>query len=294
MNTVIGTNPGGQQAVQVDRVLVGFDGSPSAQEALVVAIDEADRRSLPLALVTAVEPDSVLAQAHPQPSALAVKAAHEAAATARDRLGVGRVVSTVRGGHPVPVVLEAVRPGDLVVLGCRSHGPLARAVLGSTSSHVATHAQVPVMVVPQQGDPTGEPSGDRVVVGVDGSALSAAATRYAAEEAELLGLPLRAVMAVPAPRDPQGRVAGPDEPHLQEAGTLIGEALAGCAVDHPDVRVETAVVQGSAVDALLGHTAGARLLVVGSRGRGALRSALLGSVSRDVLHRAPCAVAVVR
>ncbi|MGJ7440471.1 universal stress protein [Aquipuribacter sp. MA13-6] len=295
MSTALSTEVEGQDAVHVDRVVVGFDGSPSAQQALQVAIDEADRRSVPLTLVTAVEPDPVLALAHPRPGAPALRAAQEGAVAARQRLGEQAVTSTVRGGHPVPVVLEAVRPGDLVVLGCRSHGPLARAVLGSTSSHVAVFAEVPVMVVPPAAGAADEPPpGDRVVVGVDGSALSLAAVRFAVEEAELLGLPLRAVLAVPAPRDPHGQVVGPDEPQLQEAGTLLGEALAGCAVDHPDVRLEPTVVQGSPVDALLEHATGARLLVVGSRGRGALRSAVMGSVSRDVLHRAPCPVTVVR
>ncbi|WP_327049418.1 universal stress protein [Microbispora sp. NBC_01189] len=53
-------------------------------------------------------------------------------------------------------------------------------------------------------------------------------------------------------------------------------------------------VYGHPVDALIQASRTADLLVVGSRGRGALGSAMLGSVSRGVLHHADCPVAVVR
>lgn len=294
MSTAVTPTPALHAAARVERVVVGYDGSPSAQRALAVAIDEAGRRSVPLTLVTAVSGDLVPVQARPRLDAPVREAVQAALDRALSRLGQDRVTSTVAAGGAAEVLLRATRPGDVLVLGCRSHDPLVRAVLGSTSNHVTAHAAVPVTVVPPHKDPVHHRPGTRVVVGVDGSAASVAATRWAAEEATLLGLPLRAVLAVPAPRDPRGQVSGPDAPELQEASAVLGEVLAGCAVDHPDLAVETAVVQGSAVDALLHHADGAHLLVVGSRGRRALRSVLMGSVSRDVLHHSPCPVTVVR
>jgi nucleotide-binding universal stress UspA family protein len=58
--------------------------------------------------------------------------------------------------------------------------------------------------------------------------------------------------------------------------------------------VSTTFVVEHPADALTSASADAQLVVVGSRGRGAFRGMLLGSVSQHLLHRSPCTVAVVR
>lgn len=63
---------------------------------------------------------------------------------------------------------------------------------------------------------------------------------------------------------------------------------------HPQVSVRRAVVRDAAAKALVAASAGAQLVVVGSRGRGNAVGLLLGSVSHGVLHDAHCPVAVVR
>jgi nucleotide-binding universal stress UspA family protein len=70
--------------------------------------------------------------------------------------------------------------------------------------------------------------------------------------------------------------------------------VAGLHADRPDLVVETDVKQGHPVDVLVNATRHAGLLVLGSRGRGPIRSVLLGSVSREVAQRARCSVLVVR
>jgi len=79
-----------------------------------------------------------------------------------------------------------------------------------------------------------------------------------------------------------------------QESALISELLAGWTDRYPDVPVERQVVRGDPVVELLEQSGHASLLVVGSRGRGGFIGLLLGSVSRRILKRATCPVAVVR
>ncbi|OLT14310.1 hypothetical protein BJF78_02320 [Pseudonocardia sp. CNS-139] len=80
--------------------------------------------------------------------------------------------------------------------------------------------------------------------------------------------------------------AGPD-------GALLAEGLRPWTARHPDVPVRLEVVAGQPAAALLAASVTARLLVVGTHGRGAAARALFGSTSRQVLRRSPVPVVVV-
>ena len=69
VSTTLDKSPGGHGLARIDRVLVGFDGSASAQAALAVAIDEAARRSVPLSLRTALDLDPLQPQGYTRMSA---------------------------------------------------------------------------------------------------------------------------------------------------------------------------------------------------------------------------------
>jgi len=72
------------------------------------------------------------------------------------------------------------------------------------------------------------------------------------------------------------------------------DALTSWRDKYPDVKVLAKFTDEPAAEALIAASSGARLVVVGSRGLGAVRGRLLGSVSQYLLHHAPCPVAVVR
>lgn len=74
---------------------------------------------------------------------------------------------------------------------------------------------------------------------------------------------------------------------------MLAEQLAGGSATRPDVEVSTVVERSHLSRVLLEHARGARLLVVGTRGRGGFTAFVLGSVSRTMVHRAPCPIAVV-
>jgi len=138
----------------------------------------------------------------------------------------------------------------------------------------------------------------RVVVGVDGSPGSAAALRVAAEEAAQRGLPLRIVCAwEPAAGTYVGEAFAPTadgfveaEHHAEE---VLRTALERVAVGAPAVETEALAVEGSPAKVLIEQARDAALLVVGSRGRGAAASHLLGSVSQKLSHHAPCPLVIV-
>ncbi len=79
-----------------------------------------------------------------------------------------------------------------------------------------------------------------------------------------------------------------------EEHQLLAERLAGWAAKYPDVAVERVVTMDRPTHALQERSAGAQLLVVGSRGRGGVVGTILGSVSQTLLHHAACPVVIVR
>jgi len=135
-----------------------------------------------------------------------------------------------------------------------------------------------------------------IVVGVDGSASSKAALRWAIRQAKLTGA---AVQAVTAWRFPLGYgMAAIDGASVIDYETsakqILTEALAEVSGLDPEVPVRPLVTEGHAAEVLLKAARGAQLLVVGSRGHGGFTSALLGSVSMYCVLHAHCPVLVMR
>jgi nucleotide-binding universal stress UspA family protein len=79
-----------------------------------------------------------------------------------------------------------------------------------------------------------------------------------------------------------------------EQQQLFTERLANWQDKYPDVEVRLVVARDRPVRRMLDAATGARMLVVGSRGRGGIPGMLLGSTSQSLLSVAPCPVAIVR
>ena len=141
----------------------------------------------------------------------------------------------------------------------------------------------------------------KIVVGVDGSDSSKAALHWAVEEARLRSVPVEAIYAYEVPIVSPGLTPAP---HL-DLVTLVTEqhaaavqlitALGGeVGGDDSAVTVTPAAIEGPAASVLIDAARDADLLVVGSRGHGGFAELLLGSVSEQCVHHAPCPVLVHR
>jgi nucleotide-binding universal stress UspA family protein len=188
------------------------------------------------------------------------------------------ITSDLRRGDPARVLAAATGPGRLLVVGTQHRlqsGPRFRC---SLVLRLAGRVAGPVAVVPN------EPIGDRgrVVVGFDGSEPSYRALEIAAEEAGLAGKPLRIVQARPL-RPGRGFPLKTSDCRSGPTRSSLNAARSHVADRYPELRVETVSGAGEPVAFLRQEARAARVLVLGTRGRKQVLSALFGSVSRSTL-----------
>ena len=134
-----------------------------------------------------------------------------------------------------------------------------------------------------------------VICGVDDSSGARGAARVADRLARDLGARLMLVHGAPIAPPVMYGVPFDNEAFqrqaMEDAGKLLNDVAASCAVDDVSCRTEL----GSPIEVLTRvlEQEDADFLVVGTRGRGAMRSVLLGSVAHEMLAVSPCPVIVV-
>ncbi|CAN3127452.1 universal stress protein [Mycobacterium sp. smrl_JER01] len=284
-------------------VVVGVDGSQESGAALRWAAREAQLFGMPLTVVYIIAPTVVTWPMVPLQDTVAQcqrENAEETLSRARTEVlsmaaasGQGIEVRTeVRYSSVLPALVEVSKDAQLVVVGSRGMGTVSRLVLGSVSDGLLHHAHGPVTVVHTKGGRLPDASAP-VVVGIDGSPVSEAATAVAFDEAarrrvdlvtvhvwsDSSGLPL------------QGRAWRDQKQYAEE---VLAERLAGWQEQYPDVRIHRHVEFDEPARHLIGKSCAAQLVVLGSHGRGGFSGMLLGSVSSAVAHSVDIPVTVVR
>jgi nucleotide-binding universal stress UspA family protein len=271
-------------------IVVGVDGSPSAERALDWAVDQAVREGRQLTLANGVDPTG---SGWVDPAGVDHRAVLDALSDdgvtlldrTRERLTARAPQLTVHRAvwmaDPRVALMRLAEDAAMVVVGSRGRGPVRSLLLGSVSAAVSRHAPCPVVVVRPE-HPVDQRSG--VVVGADGEAHSRVTVEFAYRQASLRGLPL-AILACPTR-------SGPDvtDDDLRLWATA---PLSGLAEKFPDVRVRLEILPGLAADHLIRASERMDLVVVGAHNRGPLATLVDGSVTRAVVEHARCPVAIV-
>jgi nucleotide-binding universal stress UspA family protein len=133
----------------------------------------------------------------------------------------------------------------------------------------------------------------RIVVGVDGSANSELALRWAARLAADFGARLEAVTAWDFPASYGFGSVPQDWDPAGDMRKVLDETVRAVFGDHPPAGLQQQVREGGAAQVLIEASQGAIMLVVGSRGHGGFAGLLLGSVSANVAEHASCPVLVI-
>ena len=279
------------------RVLAGYDGTRPARHALDWAAHQSARRAWPL----------VISMAHPEaidthdidPAATPAEATvdstdradlHDAAREAQAAYPSLEIASHYVHDNAVAYLTEQTAAPGVVVIGTRGLGSVRATLFGGVADKVAANARGPVVIVPQQPHRDGP-----IVVGVDGGA-DQPAVQWALAEARREGCALRLIRVQSQPPGPRTGAA--------TERSDVGESLDSAAEQHaalvaavrdqaPDLLVSGECRQGDPATVLVAESRRARLLVVGSRGRGTLSGMVLGSVGRRVLRDTTCPTAVV-
>lgn len=284
-------------------IVVGVDGSAYAYDALDWAAAMASAMHRPLRLVHACTWPMMrvsLGRTHIGPADNELEAAAErvladAETRAQSVAPHVKVTSELVVGAAAATLLRQANDAELLVLGSRGLGGFAGLLVGSVGVALAAHAPCTVVVVHPRPDDHPTPAAGRVVVGADGSELSAPAIEFAFQSAACRKVGLTAVRAWSAPLSGYRRlVLGLGSIEAAERHQLL-QTLEAYRQRFPEVDVEAKLVRDHHPGrALIVESAGADLVVVGSRGRGGFTGLLLGSVSQSLLEHAHCPVAVVR
>lgn len=279
-------------------ITVGFDGSQSSTEAVRWAADQAESRGASLRIITCFQV--------PVTSAALVGYAYGDALTSIDeatREQVRNVAESTIAGHPGLAVTWDVSSGppdlvlsdglesdDLVVVGSSRHEHAAAFWLGNTPRSLIRHSHCPVAVV--RGAATGARP-ERVVVGVDGSTAAVRALDWAGDEADRQHAQLIVVHGWIYPYIELDSHTG----RARDLTKVDAACTLDKAIERAAERFATAptpcLVEASAPSALLETVRDGDLLVLGSRGRGALSSAIFGSTVNTVLEQSAVPVIVV-
>jgi nucleotide-binding universal stress UspA family protein len=283
-------------------VVVAVDGSAESDAAISWAAPEASMRHEHITLMHVVQPVAVSWPVGPERGSAeqwqednarhVIDHARDGLCAAVDQQHLPDFQTEVLYAHPVDGLVDASKDARMIVVGSHGKGALSRLLLGSVSRGVVEHAHCPVAVIHAEQACAPVDVNAPVLLGVDGSPASEAATAWAFDEASRRGVDLIALHAwsdvgvFP--------ILGMDRQTYQGQGEeLLAERLAGWQERYPDVHVRRRLVCDTPTRWLLAESQHTQLVVLGSHGRGGFAGMRLGAVSCAVAQLARVPVIVV-
>jgi nucleotide-binding universal stress UspA family protein len=271
-------------------VVVGLDGSPSALDAALWAVDEAASRDIPLRLIYAIDPDDS-SGADPRDAArdlataeTAIRYAFAAVESADKPV---KIEAEILQTSPARALIDAAKSAAMICLGDKGVKHSGYGQIGSTAAAVAASAPCQVAIV-RGYDP--RPGQGWVVAEVDGSSASNHVLHRALDEARLRAAPLRVLTSWPARfTDIYNSRAVTDGNRLAKA--QVERQLAQWKKRYADLDIESVVVHGNTLNYLTEYADWIQLLVVGHERAEGIKN-LVGPPGYASLHEAGCSVLI--
>lgn len=289
----------------MNTIVLGTDGSPASRRATEFAVVLAGATSSPLHIVSGwTLPAPTLAFSMPfdvRELEDAERERAERAVRAAAKLAERAEVETetrVVNGDPVDAICSEAQSCDagFVVVGSRGWSTAQRLLLGSVSLAVLAHCDRPVLIV--RGDVQVDLEHPKILLATDGSLPARRATAAALELAQATGWPLHAVSVWTLSPNATGFANGLLPELIRLARDHAENVLDELALEAEaaGVKLHRRVGGGPPAIAICEEAAdlGATIVVLGSRGLGAGKRFLFGSVANTVIHEAGCPVLVTR
>ena len=273
------------------KIAIGWDGSDEGLDALRLGSDLSGQLGGEIMVACVIKPGRLPPEQTADREEL-VKTAHELYETARLALGGTAFEFRERLSKPVESLTEIAleTESDLLVLGSTHLGPLGRWWPGSVAERLASHSPCPIVIAPTGYAKRREhPAMSVIGVAYDGSRAAREAVAVTTDLAERLSAEVEVLSVAPeyaagdVPLGPLGALRGESSRRVERGLSQLPSSLPAFGE----------VLEGGTAAALEERAVELDLLVIGSRGRGPLRTRLLGSVSADVIRTAPCPVVVV-
>lgn len=267
-------------------VLVGTDGSSTADTAVTRAIQFALRVGAKLVIVSAYEPEQ-------QPAVGILESAAERARAA----GVTDVAIFGREGDPADAILDVAEEqgADLIVIGNQGMQGARRFLLGSVPNKVSHHAHGSVLIVRTgEGVPDAAPNTpvSSILVGTDGSSTAKKAVEQAIALAGELEAKLIFVCAYEADATPvPGAPATPQDLAERVLAAAVAQA-SSAGVENTETFARNSDPSSAILD--VAEAENVDLIIVGNQGMTGARRRVVGSVPNKVSHHASSSVLIVQ
>jgi nucleotide-binding universal stress UspA family protein len=296
------------------KILLAIDGSEEAELAAGTAAEIAAGTDSELYVVTVFQKSATVYPYYevrfPEAADRYLRRAREEIQNVLDeqaerirKSGAGVAGAHLKTGEPIGeiVALAEDMGAGLIVVGSRGLGGVRRALVGSVSTGVLRHAYCSVLIVRGHEEERAHPPG-KILVAVDGSGEATAAAGVATEMAEAFGSEVHVAYAMQeeryrphlGPEMWEGWQEDFERAKRSARSWVEGEAQRMKGEGAITVEPHLLVGRPDAAIVWLAEEMGADLVLLGSRGLGGMRRALIGSVSDSVVRHAHCPVMVVR